>query len=641
MFHLIIIISLITNYATHSFRIVRQFSSLPDDIENYYVNVENIRNFSIIAHVDHGKSTLADRLLEETGAKKKNSGTHQVMDQLAVEQERGITVKANTVSLLYKLEGQVYLLNLIDTPGHVDFANEVCRSLSASRGVILLVDANHGVQAQTLANYHLAASKNLKILPVLNKIDLKHANPDRVAQDLQSLFDIEPNDVLKVSAKLGIGIEDVLKGIISKIPPPESSRDKPLRAHLFDSWYDKYRGALNLMFIKDGEIKMGQEIVSCETQKSYIVKSLSIITPEEKKVQKLVAGQIGLVGCNMRNSKEAVIGDTYHLKGIKIEPLEVFKKLRPMIFAGIFPSEQSEHVAFKTAIEKLVLNDSVVTVTPETSPALGHGFRLGFLGLLHLEVFVQRLQQEFQAEPIITAPSVTYRIRLMDAKAIRQKYGGQEIIAVSNPKLLPEVYHIEEYFEPTVLGTIISPSKYVGAIISLCIEKRGIQKTSINLDEERVMMTYVLPLSEVVIDFHDQIKSLSSGFASFDFEEGDYVSTNLCKLEILLNGKPVDELSNIVHVRKVDSYARNLVTRLKDLIPRQMVMIAIQAVVGGNVLARETIKPYKKDVTQWLYGGDVTRRMKLLKQQSEGKKKMRSIANIRIPRDTFIKVLKR
>lgn len=533
------------------------------------------------------------------------------------------------------------MLNLIDTPGHVDFANEVCRSLSASRGVILLVDANHGIQAQTLANFYLASTKNLKIVPVLNKIDLKHANPEQVTKDLQSLFDIDPKDVLRVSAKMGIGIDSVFEHVIEKIPPPDSDPSRPLRAHLFDSWYDKYRGALNLMFIKDGEIRVGQDIVSCDNGKSYNVRSLSLLTPEERKVDKLIAGQIGLVGCNMRNSKEALIGDTYHLKGVPVEPLEAFKKLRPMIFAGIYPSEQSQHVALRGAIEKLVLNDSVVTVSPDSSPALGHGFRLGFLGLLHLEVFAQRLQQEYQAEPIITAPSVTYHIRLKPAKAILQKYGGHEMLTVSNPKLLPDAQHIEEYFEPMVLGTIITPSEFVGAIISLCMDKRGIQKSSINLDDDRVMMTYSLPLAEVVIDFHDHIKSLSSGFASFDFEESEYVSTNLCKLEIMLNGVAVEELSNIVHVRKVELYSRSLVIKLKELIPRQMVTIAIQAIVNGKVLARETIKAYRKDVTQWLYGGDVTRRMKLLKQQAEGKKKMRSVANINVPRDTFIRVLKR
>jgi elongation factor 4 len=395
------------------------------------------------------------------------------------------------------------------------------------------------------------------------------------------------------------------------------------------------------MFIKDGEIKVGDEIVSCESKKAYSVKSLSILTPDERRVDKLFAGQIGLVGMNMRNAKEAIIGDTYYLKGTSVEPLEVFKKLKPMVFAGVFPCEQSQHVALRSAIEKLVLNDSVVTVAPDNSPALGHGFRLGFLGLLHLEVFAQRLEQEYQAEPIITHPSVNYQIKLKESKGILQKYGGSPMITVSNPKFFPMQDHIEAFYEPTVLGTIISPSEFIGAIISLCVEKRGIQKSSRNLDDNRVLMTYVLPLSEVVIDFHDRIKSVSSGFASFDFEESDYLPTNLVKLEILLNGLPVDELSQIVNVRKVETQARDLVSRLKDLIPRQMVTIAIQGVVGGKVLARETIKAYRKDVTQWLYGGDVTRRMKLLKQQAEGKKKMRSIANINVPTSTFIQVLKK
>lgn len=603
------------------------------------MKVENIRNFSIIAHVDHGKSTLADRLLEITGAIKKNSGQNQVMDFLQVEKERGITIKANTVTLLYEHDGENYLLNLIDTPGHVDFSNEVCRSLSASGGVILLVDANHGIQAQTLANYYLAVSKNLKVVPVLNKIDLKHANPERVIKELNSLFDIDPDDVIKISAKLGIGIEGVLKKVVQNIPPPDSCRTTSFRAHLFDSWYDKYRGALNLMFIKDGEIKLGQEIESCHNGKSYIVKSLSLLTPLEVPVKKLIAGQIGLVGANMRNSKEAIIGDTYFLKGHPVEALEEFKKLRPMIYAGIYPPEQSQHVALRSSIEKLVLNDSVVTMTPDTSPALGHGFRLGFLGLLHLEVFVQRLQNEYQSEPIITAPSVTYQVKIKGAKLIATH--GADTIFISNPKLLPDPLQIEEYFEPTVLGTIITPSDYVGQIISLCIDKRGIQKSSTNLDNDRVMMTYILPLNEVVLDFHDKLKSLSSGYASFDYEDNGFVSTNLVKIDVLLNSQIVEELSHIVHVTKVNLYCRDLVLRLKELIPRQMVQIAIQAVVGSRIIARETIKAFRKDVTAKLYGGDVTRRMKLLRNQAEGKKKMRSIANINVPRDTFIKVLKR
>lgn len=603
--------------------------------------IENIRNFSIIAHVDHGKSTLSDRLLELTGALKKDSGKTQVLDMLEVEQERGITVKANTVSLLYKFKGQIYLLNLIDTPGHVDFSNEVCRSLSASTGALLLVDANHGIQAQTLANYHLAVSKNLKIVPVINKIDLKNANPEKVVEDLLMMLNIDPEDVLKISAKLGTGIESVLENVITKIPPPPSNRELPFRAHLFDSWYDRYRGALNLMFIKEGKLELEQEIVSCQTGKTYVVRSLSIVTPEEKKVDKLIAGQIGLVGMNMRKSEEAIIGDTYHLKGVPVEPLEAFKKLRPMVYAGIYPQDNSQHLALKSAIEKLVLNDSCVTVQPDTSPALGHGFRLGFLGLLHLEVFVQRLEQEYDSQPIITAPSVTYRIKILEIKGILAKYNGKKEFEISNPKQFPDPAHVEEYFEPTVLATIISPQKYIGNLISLCIEKRGIQQSSVNLDEDRIMMQYILPLNEVIVDFHDQVKSLSSGFASFDFEEHGYVSSNLVKLEILLNSVPVEELSNICHVRNAESFARKLVLKLKELIPRQMVEIRIQAVVGSKVIARETLKAFRKDVTQWLYGGDVTRRNKLLKQQAEGKKKMRMIANINVPRDTFVKVLKK
>jgi translation factor GUF1, mitochondrial len=613
---------------------------LIENIENYFVSEDKIRNFSIIAHVDHGKSTLSDRLLEKTGAKKETQ-REQLLDMLKVEQDRGITVKANCVSLLYKHKNDVYLLNLIDTPGHVDFSNEVCRSLSASRGAILLVDANHGVQAQTLANYNLALSKNLKIIGVINKIDLKNANPEKVEEDMLMMLNIDPEEVTKISAKLGIGIDNVLEKIISKIPPPDSNRNLPFRAHLFDSWYDKYRGALNLMFIKDGEIRVDQEIVSCETGKIYTVRSLSLLTPEEKKVERLIAGQIGLIGCNMRNSKEAIIGDTFHLKGRRVEPLESFNKLKPMIYAGIYPQDQSLHDGLSKAIDKLVLNDSVVTVSPETSPALGHGFRLGFLGLLHLEVFVQRLENEYDSQPIITAPSLTYKIKLKNMKGILQRYQNKSTIEVSNPKHFPDPLHVEEYFEPTVLATIITPHEYMGSIISLCVDKRGIQQSSINLDENRIMMKYMLPLSEVIIDFHDQIKSISSGFASFDFEESDYISTNLVKLDILLNSQPVEELAHICCAQNVDLFARKLTLKLKELIPRQMVEIRIQAVIGSKVIARETIKAFRKDVTQWLYGGDVSRRKKLLAQQAAGKKKMRLIANISVPRDTFIKVLKK
>ncbi|XP_058815153.1 translation factor GUF1 homolog, mitochondrial [Topomyia yanbarensis] len=612
-----------------------------EDITYDQIPVSRIRNFSIIAHVDHGKSTLADRLLELTGSISSNAGNKQVLDSLQVEKERGITVKAQTASLLYKNGGENFLLNLIDTPGHVDFSNEVSRSLSACDGVILLVDANEGVQAQTVANYHLAKSKQLVIVPVLNKIDLKNARPEEVAQELFTLFEIDPDEVLRISAKLGTGCEAVLREIVRRLPAPDARRDENFRALIFDSWFDRYRGALNLVYVKDGNISIGQEIVSCHTGKTYEVRSLALLRPGEEQVNRLVAGQVGLLGCNMRTSKESNIGDTLYLKQDKTcVPLPGFKPQQPMVFAGVYPADQSQHPYLKSAIEKLVLNDSAVTVNPDSSPALGQGWRLGFLGLLHLDVFSQRLQQEYDAEPILTAPSVTYKIKLKGAKIIAA-HGGNEIIHISNPALFPEKTLVEEYYEPFVLGTIIAPTECTGSIIGLCVERRAIQKTSINIDNNRIMTTYMMPLNEIVVDFHDQLKSISSGYASFDYEDHGYVASALVRMDILLNGQMVDELCTIVHISKAHSHARELVLKLKELIPRQMVQIAIQAVVGGKIVARETLKAYRKDVTAKLYGGDVTRRMKLLKQQSEGKKKMRSIANINVPRDTFINVLKR
>jgi translation factor GUF1, mitochondrial len=532
-----------------------------------------------------GKSTLADRLLEISGNITKTAGQSQVLDSLQVEKERGITVKAQSASLLYGHEGNTYLLNLIDTPGHTDFSHEVSRSLSACDGVILLVDANEGVQAQTVANYFLAASRKLVVIPVLNKIDPKNANPERVIGELISIFDIKPEDVLKISAKMGTGVETVLAKIVERIPAPTVDRSGKFRGLLFDSWYDKYRGALNLVYVKDGEVKVGQEICSHHTKKPYEVRTLSVMRPHEHKVQKLVAGQVGLIGCAMRSSKESLLGDTFHLKGQSVEPLPGFKLSQPMVFAGIYPNDQSQHVALKTAIDKLILNDSAVTCTPDSSPALGQGWRLGFLGLLHLEVFSQRLQQEHQAEPILTAPSVTYKIKLKPTKATVKQ--GSDIQFISNPMHLPDPIHVEEYFEPFVNGTIITPAEFVGQIIGLCVERRGIQQKACNLDENRVMLTYKLPLNEIVVDFHDSLKALSSGFASFDYEEAGFWPTHIVKLNVLLNGMPIEELSTIVHSSKATKYARELVLRLKDLIPRQMVQIAVQVTVGGKILARE------------------------------------------------------
>ncbi|CAH1965713.1 unnamed protein product [Acanthoscelides obtectus] len=616
----------------------RKFCKKSDDVEGLEnIPVERIRNFSIIAHVDHGKSTLADRLLEHTGAIKagRDKSNQQVLDKLQVERERGITVKAQTASLLYTYNGETYLLNLIDTPGHVDFSNEVSRSLSACQGVILLVDANDGVQAQTVANFYLAFGNDLVIIPVLNKIDLKNADPERVCKQLHTLFDIEPNTVLKISAKKGIGIDEVLQAVVERLPFPSVDRNAKFRALLFDSSYDKYRGALSLIFVKDGSISVGDNICSVSNKKEYEVRTLAMLRPDEVPVKKLIAGQIGLLGCNMRSSKEALIGDTIHHVDEQVEILPGFQPLRPMVFAGIYPMDQSQHVNLRSAIEKLTLNDSAVTVDVDTSPALGHGWRLGFLGLLHMEVFSQRLQQEHGADAIMTAPSVTYKIKLKPTKQIMKD--GSDIIYVNNPAHWPDHVKIEETFEPMVKA----PDEYLGSIISLCMERRGVQTNATNIDNNRVMLQYDLPLCEIVVDFHDTLKTLSSGYASFDYEDNGYQSSSLVKLQILLNGTPVDELSNIVHITKSQTVGKQMVHRLKDIIPRQMVHIAVQAAIGGKVLARENIKAFRKDVTAKLYGGDVTRRMKLLAQQAAGKKKMRMVANISLPRETFIDVLKK
>lgn len=617
------------------------FDVIDDQSFNFAdVPVNRIRNFSIVAHVDHGKSTLADRLLEITGAVASNTGAAQILDSLPVEKERGITVKAQSASLLYRYtDGHIYLLNFIDTPGHVDFANEVTRSLSACEGVILLVDANQGVQAQTVANYHLAIDKGLIVIPVLNKIDLKNADPDRVCIELSHLFDIDPETVMRVSAKLGTGVKQLLDAIVERIPPPVANRTAKFRALLFDSWFDRHRGALNLIYVKEGNVNVGNEIITCATEKSYVIRSLSILRPHELNVDTLNAGQVGLVACNMKHSRDAVIGDTLYLKGTTVEALPGLRANQAMVFAGIFPENQTEHINLRSALEKLILNDSAVTIAPDSSPALGQGWRLGFLGLLHMDVFCQRLTQEHEIDSIITAPSVTYKLKLKNPKLIKEY--GTDIVYLSNPVMFPNAIDIEEYFEPCVLGTVITPKQYLPEIIDLCADRRAEPRETIDIDESRVMMTYTMPLCEIVLDFYDRLKSLSSGYASFDYEDKGYQSTNLIKLCIQLNQRPVDEFSRIVHVSKANAIAREMVLKLKDLIPKQMIQVAIQAMVGNKVLARETIKAYRKDVAAKLYGGDVTRRMKLMRAQAEGKRKMRSIYNVKVPHDTYIKLLKR
>ncbi|XP_043679445.1 translation factor GUF1 homolog, mitochondrial isoform X2 [Vespula pensylvanica] len=617
----------------------KQTYSTNENVEKTYeIPIENIRNFSIIAHVDHGKSTLADRLLEITGAIKRNSGK-QVLDTLQVEKERGITVKAQTASLIYSYKGQNYLLNLIDTPGHVDFSSEVYRSLAACQGVILLVDANDGVQAQTVANFYLAIKRELVVIPVINKIDLPMADPERVKNQLETLFNINEKDVLKISAKLGTGVDELLQAILKRLPPPPVNRNLPFRALIFDSWYDKYKGAVSLIYVKDGSLSVGEHITSFASKKSYEIKEVALLRPEEEPIKTLFAGEVGSIKCNMRSSKEAHIGDTLYKKGHPVESLGGFTAIKPMVFAGVYPMDQSHFLALQSAIDKLILNDSAVEIVSNSSAALGRGWRAGFLGLLHMEVFIQRLEQEYGTEPIVTAPGVTYKAKIKGQKNII-RYKG-DIVVFNNPIDYPDKQITVEYYEPMILGTIITPDKYIGPVISLCLEKRGIEQFTQTIGNNRTLLKFSMPLNEVVLDFHDTLKTLTSGYASFDYEDDGYHSSEIVKLNILLNGNIVEELSTIVHCTKAKEVGKRMCNKLLDIIPRQLFEISIQAAVGSKILARETLKAYRKDVTAKLYGGDVTRRMKLLAKQKQGKNRMRMIGNISLPRETFINVLKR
>uniref|UniRef100_A0A1D5R0E3 GTP binding elongation factor GUF1 n=2 Tax=Macaca mulatta TaxID=9544 RepID=A0A1D5R0E3_MACMU len=552
--------------------------------------VENIRNFSIVAHVDHGKSTLADRLLELTGTIDKTENNKQVLDKLQVERERGITVKAQTASLFYNCEGKQYLLNLIDTPGHVDFSYEVSRSLSACQGVLLVVDANEGIQAQTVANFFLAFEAQLSVIPVINKIDLKNADPERVENQIEKVFDIPSDECIKISAKLGTNVESVLQAVIERIPPPKVHRKNPLRALVFDSTFDQYRGVIANVALFDGVVSKGDKIVSAHTQKTYEVNEVGVLNPNEQPTHKLYAGQVGYLIAGMKNVIEAQIGDTLYLHKQPVEPLPGFKSAKPMVFAGMYPVDQSEYNNLKSAIEKLTLNDSSVTVHRDSSLALGAGWRLGFLGLLHMEVFNQRLEQEYNASVILTTPTVPYK-------------------------------------------AVLSSSKLIKA-------RRAVQKNMIFIDQNRVMLKYLFPLNEIVVDFYDSLKSLSSGYASFDYEDAGYQTAELVKMDILLNGNTVEELVTVVHKDKAHSIGKAICERLKDSLPRQLFEIAIQAAIGSKIIARETVKAYRKNVLAKCYGGDITRKMKLLKRQAEGKKKLRKIGNVEVPKDAFIKVLK-
>lgn len=594
---------------------------------------DKIRNFSIIAHIDHGKSTLADRLLEYTGTLSTRTGLNeQFLDKLQVEKERGITVKAQTASMFYNYKGETYLLNLIDTPGHVDFSYEVSRSLYACQGALLLVDAAQGVQAQTMANFYLAFEQDLTIVPVINKIDLPTANIERVQNELNKLFDFSAQDCILASAKSGIGITDILDSIIERIPAPTSNLELTLKALLFDSWYDEYRGVVCLIAIKDGVLKKGDHIYLHQSNCKHEILELGLMYPEQTPMDALYAGQVGYIITGMKTIKEARVGDTISFPKSTITPFPGFKPAKPMVFAGIFPVDTSEFELLADAIEKLTLNDASVHVEKKTSAALGLGFRCGFLGLLHMDVFKQRLEQEYDLDIIATAPSVMYYIDLKH---------NQGRISIENPADFPDPSKIEQILEPMLSSTIIVPKQYLGNVLSLCQEKRGIQKNMEYLDEDRVVLSYLLPLNEVATDFYDTLKSISSGYASFDYETSGYEISDLVKMDILLNGDPVDALALMVHRSKAERIGRDLCEKLSKVIPRQLFEVIIQAAIGAKILARERVAALRKNVTAKCYGGDITRKRKLLEKQKEGKKRMKQVGSVSVPQEAFLTILKR
>lgn len=594
---------------------------------------DKIRNFSIIAHIDHGKSTLADRLLETTGTLSTRTGQNeQFLDKLQVEKERGITVKAQTASMFYTYQGEEYLLNLIDTPGHVDFSYEVSRSLYACQGALLLVDAAQGVQAQTMANFYLAFEQDLTIIPVMNKIDLPTANIERVSQELYKLFDFKADEIIPCSAKANIGITDILNAVVEKIPAPTSDLTLPLKALLFDSWYDEYRGVVCLIAVKDGMLKKGDHIYLHQSNCKHEILELGMMYPEQTPLDALYAGQVGYIITGMKTIKEARIGDTLSHPKSTVTAFPGFKPAKSMVFAGIFPVESSEFELLADAIEKLTLNDASVHVEKKTSAALGLGFRCGFLGLLHMDVFKQRLEQEYNLDIIATAPSVLYYID--------QKHDAGRI-AIENPADFPDPIKIDSILEPMLSGTIIVPKQYLGNVLSLCQEKRGIQKNMSYLDEERVVLQYLLPLNEVATDFYDTLKSVSSGYASFDYEMSGHEVSDLIKMDILLNGEAVDALAIIIHRSKAERIGRDLCEKLSKVIPRQLFEVVIQAAVGVKILARERVAALRKNVTAKCYGGDISRKRKLLEKQKEGKKRMKQVGSVSVPQEAFLTILKR
>ncbi|HIV49086.1 MAG TPA: translation elongation factor 4 [Candidatus Helicobacter avicola] len=593
---------------------------------------EYIRNFSIIAHIDHGKSTLADRLIQECGAVTQREMVSQIMDTMDIEKERGITIKAQSVRLEYTYNNQTYILNLIDTPGHVDFSYEVSRSLSSCEGALLVVDASQGVEAQTIANVYIALDNNLEIIPVINKIDLPAADAPKVKDEIESTIGLECDNALEVSAKSGLGIHELLESIITRIPPPSGDENAPIKALIYDSWFDNYLGALALVRLKDGDISVGQEILIMSSGKRYEVLGLYYPHPVQKiPTQKIACGEIGIVSLGLKSLTELAVGDTItDSKHPTEKPIEGFKPAKPFVFAGLYPIETDRFEDLREALNKLKLNDSALQFEPETSIALGFGFRVGFLGLLHMEVVKERLEREFDLQLIATAPTVIYEVYGTDGS----------LTLVQNPSQLPEVQKIASIKEPYVRAHIITPSQYLGNIITLLSNKRGVQEKMEYLTPERVMLEYALPSNEIVMDFYDKLKSCTKGYASFDYEPIEYREGKLVKLDVRVAGDVVDALSIIVDTSKAYEKGRALVEAMKELIPRQLFEVAIQASIGNKIIARETIKSMGKNVTAKCYGGDITRKRKLLEKQKEGKKRLKAIGKVELPQEAFLAVLK-
>ncbi|MBN9133764.1 MAG: elongation factor 4 [Nitrosospira multiformis] len=592
--------------------------------------MQHIRNFSIIAHIDHGKSTLADRIIHLCGGLSDREMEEQVLDSMELERERGITIKAQTAALEYKSrDGSRYLLNLIDTPGHVDFSYEVSRSLAACEGALLVVDASQGVEAQTVANCYTAIEQGVEVIPVLNKIDLPAAEPERVIKEIEDIIGIEARDAVRASAKTGFGVEDILETVILRIPPPKGNPEAPLKALIIDSWFDNYVGVVMLVRVMDGVLRPKDKILLMASKTVHLCEQVGVFTPKSRNRESLNAGEVGFIISGIKELKSAKVGDTVTLADRPApQPLLGFKEIKPQVFAGLYPVESNQYDALRDALEKLKLNDSSLQYEPETSQALGFGFRCGFLGLLHLDIVQERLEREYDMNLITTAPTVVYQVVLRDGS----------VIEIENPSRLPDLSKIEQIREPIITATILVPQEYVGSVITLCISKRGIQKNMQYMGRQ-VMLTYEIPLNEVVMDFFDRLKSTSRGYASLDYEFKEFRASDLVKLDILINGERVDALSLIVHRASSQYRGRELAQKMRELIPRQMFDIAVQAAIGSHIIARESIKALRKNVLAKCYGGDITRKRKLLEKQKAGKKRMKQVGNVEIPQEAFLAIL--